>query len=110
MQLEDSEDVTLTGHGLLDVPGVLIEGWLPHGDDLRDDGEAVARRSPWEDWAVPALLRLVLEKSPLGDRHGGGLRPILSLRCIGHNSDLSFLGFEIEVREPHFAIEANHKK
>ena len=82
VQLEHGEDVRLTGHRLLDVLGVLVEDLLPSGDDLRDDGEAVARRSLGEDRAVPALLHLVLEKSSLGDRHGGGLRPILLLRRV----------------------------
>src|SRR6185503_16690914 len=98
MQLEHGEDVRLTGHRLLDVLGVFVEDRLPSGDDLRDDGEAVARRSPWKDRAVPALLHLVLDKSPFGDRHGGGLRPILSLRCNRHNSVLSVLSFERRLR------------
>src|SRR6266536_4554972 len=49
MQLEHGEDVRLTSHGLLDVLGVLIENRLPSGDDLRDDGEAVASRSLGKD-------------------------------------------------------------
>ena len=45
MQLEHGEDVRLISDGLFDVLGVLIKNRLTSGDDLRDDGEAVASRS-----------------------------------------------------------------
>ena len=73
MQLQHGEDVRLTGHGLLDVLGVLIEDLLPSGDDLRDDGEAVARRGLGKDRAVSALLYVVLGEPPLGIAIAAGL-------------------------------------
>src|SRR5439155_20879910 len=63
---------------------------FPDGNDLRDDGEAVACRSLGKDRAVPALLQLVLEKSPLRDRHSGGLGPNVLLRPVLHNLPLSW--------------------
>src|SRR6476469_5158134 len=91
MQLEHGEDVRLTGHGLLDVLGVLIEDRLPSGDDLRDDGEAVASRSLRKDRAVSALLNFILEEASFGDRPGRGLRPVALPRFVRHNFLLSIL-------------------
>ena len=85
MQLEHGEDVRLTSHGLLDVLGVLIKDRLPTGDDLRDDGEAVASRSLGKNRTVSALLNFILGEAPFGDRHGRGLRPVALLRCVRHN-------------------------
>src|SRR6476646_3504845 len=58
MQLEHGENVRLTSHGLRDVVGVLIEARLPAGDDLRDDGEVVARPALGKERAVSALIYL----------------------------------------------------
>src|ERR1700730_6676191 len=91
MQLEHGEDIRLTSHGFLDVLGVLIEDRLSSGDDLRDDGEAVASRSLGKDRAVSALLNFVLEEAPFGDRHGRGLRPVALPRCLRHDFLLSIL-------------------
>src|SRR6266536_295049 len=64
MQFEHGEDVRLTGYGLFDVPGVLIEDRLPSGDDLRDDGKAVGSRSLGKDRPVSALLNFILDEAP----------------------------------------------
>ncbi len=76
MQLKHGEDVRLTCHGLLDVLGVLIERRLPSGNDLCDDGKAVASWSLGKDRPVSALLNFILDEAPFGDRHGRGLRPV----------------------------------
>ena len=76
MQLEHGEDVRLISDGLLDGLGVLIKSRLPSGDDLRDDGEAVASRSLGKDRAVSALLNFILGEAPFGDCLGRGLRPV----------------------------------
>src|SRR5690349_4007767 len=91
MQLEHGEDVRLTSHSLLDVLGILIEDWLSSGDDLRDDGEAVASRSLGKDRAVSALFNFILEEAPSGDRHGRGLRPVALPRFVRHDVFLSVL-------------------
>src|SRR6266496_681631 len=85
MQLKHGEDVRLTCHGLFDYLGVLIEGRLPSGNDLCDDGEAVASRSLGKDRTVSALLNFILEEAPFGDRHRRGLRPVALPRCVRHN-------------------------
>src|SRR6266567_6559964 len=82
MQPEHGDNVRLTCHRLLKILSILVEGRLPAGNDFRDDGAAVARRSPGEDRAIAALLDLVLEVSALRDRHGGGFRPVFLLRCV----------------------------
>ena len=82
MQPEHGDNVRLSCHRLLKILSILVEGRLPAGNDFRDDGEAVARRSPGEDRAIAALLDLVLEVSALRDRHGGGFRPVFLLRCV----------------------------
>src|ERR1700760_4655050 len=91
MQLEHGEDVRLTSHGFLEGLGVLIEDRLSSGDDLRNDGEAVASRSLGKDRPVSALLNFILEEAPFGDRHGSGLRPVALPRCVRHNFLLSIL-------------------
>src|SRR6478736_7113430 len=88
MQLEHSEDVRLISDGLLNVLGVLIKNRLPSGDNLRDNGEAVASRSLGKDRAVSALLNFILGEAPFGDRHGRGFRPALPRR-VRHNFVLS---------------------
>jgi hypothetical protein len=64
MQLEHGEDVRSISDGLFDVLGVLIKNRLASGDDLRDDGEAVASRSLGKDRAVSALLNFILGEAP----------------------------------------------
>src|ERR1700730_10561678 len=91
MQLEHSEDVRLTSHRLLDILSVLVEYIFPAGDDLRDDGEAVACWSLGKDRAVSSLLHLIFEDPSFRDRHGRGLRPVALPRCVRHNFLLSIL-------------------
>jgi hypothetical protein len=50
---------------------IFVEDFFTAGDDLGENGEAVTSRGLGEDWTVPALFDLVLEKPALGDCHGG---------------------------------------
>src|SRR5262249_52475226 len=63
------------GDGLLDLLPIPTDGLLRAGLDLRDDREAMARGSLGEDRAISSLF--LLEVSPLRDRLGRGLRPIV---------------------------------
>src|SRR5205809_588258 len=57
--------------------GMVVYVLFPSRDDLCDDAEAVASWSLGKDRTVSALLNLVLEKSPLGNRHRLWFRPIV---------------------------------
>ena len=82
MQLKDSQGVRLLGDRLLDVFGITVEDFLAAWDYFCEDREAVAGRGLGKDGSVTPLLDLVLEVPPLGDRHGGGLRPVFLLRSV----------------------------
>jgi hypothetical protein len=84
MQLEHGEDVRLISDGLLDGLGVLIKSRLPSGDDLRDDGEAVASRSLGKIGPYLPCSTLSLDKPPLGIALAAGFvqSPCLDLSDI----------------------------
>src|SRR5207244_12621123 len=65
-------------HGLFNRLAVLANRLFSSGLHLRDDCEAVIRRSSWIDRAITALL--TFEISFLGDRHCGRL---CLVRCSG---------------------------
>ena len=61
MRLEDGKCIGSVCDGLLDDLGVVADDPFFSGDDLRDDGKAVARRRFREDRAVAALFGLARE-------------------------------------------------
>src|SRR5258705_6641052 len=66
VRFEHCNNVRLVSDCLLHDLGMAVEGLLLSRDDLRDDREAIARGSLWEDRAVPAVFHVSLKYPSLG--------------------------------------------
>jgi hypothetical protein len=77
---------------------MVVEVRFPSGFEFRDNREAVARGSLWEDRAVATLLDFVFEVAALRDGHRGGFRPVVLRSCSFHN--VPFLFFDLRLPRP----------